>query len=159
MASAIYAGSFDPLTRGHLAIIEIGLLAFERIIVAVVANPAKTPLFSFEERIAMIRSSVGEDERIEVDRFEQGLLVDYAAQRGVPVLLRGLRPVGDFDSELQMAAMNRSLAPGIVTVFIPAGEHHFVSSSLIKEVASLGGSLSEFVPEEVERRLRAKFGA
>lgn len=158
MASAIYPGSFDPITNGHLAIIRAGLVAFERIIVAVVRNPSKSALFGAEERMALIREVVGEDERVEVDSFGGGLLVDYAQRKGVAVLLKGLRPVGDFDTELQMAAMNRKLAPGIVTVFIPANDHFFVSSSLIKEVASLGGSLSNMVPEAVERRLRAKFG-
>jgi pantetheine-phosphate adenylyltransferase len=157
VASAIYAGSFDPVTHGHIAIIRAGLLAFDHIVVAVTANPSKTPMFSSEERMEMVRETFLGDDRVEVDSFGGGLLVDYAAGRGVYVLLRGLRPVGDFDGELQMAAMNRNLAPGIVTVFIPAADHFFVSSSLIKEVASLGGAVSEFVPEAVERRLRAKF--
>ena len=158
MASAIYPGSFDPITNGHLSIIRAGLLAFERLIVAVVRNPSKTPMFSAEERMEMIRAAVAAEPRVEVDSFGGGLLVDYAKSKGVTVLLKGLRPVGDFDAELQMAAMNRTLAPDVVTVFIPASDHFFVSSSLIKEVAALGGSLSEFVPEPVELRLRERFG-
>ncbi|GAB4324228.1 MAG: pantetheine-phosphate adenylyltransferase [Dehalococcoidia bacterium] len=158
MASAIYAGSFDPITSGHLGIIRSGLIAFERLIVAVVANPGKAPLFSADERMAMIREALAGEPRVEVDRFEDGLLVDYARSRGVNVILKGLRALGDFEHELQMANMNRHLAPGIVTVFVMTDEHFFVSSSLVKEVASLGGDLAGVVPENVAARLREKFG-
>lgn len=157
MPDAVYAGSFDPITNGHVAIIRAGLVAFDRIIVAVLTNAGKKPLFTVDERIAMIRESLGDDPRVEVDRFDDGLLVEYARSKGVNVVLRGLRAVGDFDSELQMATMNRNLAPGIVTTFIMANDYFFVSSSLIKEVASLGGDLNGIVPELVERRLREKF--
>jgi pantetheine-phosphate adenylyltransferase len=157
MADAIYAGSFDPVTNGHIAIIRAGLVAFERVIVAVLTNASKQPLFTVDERIEMIRNALDDDPRVETDRFDQGLLVDYARSKGVNVVLRGLRAVGDFDSELQMATMNRNLDPGIVTVFIMAKDYFFVSSSLIKEVAALGGDLRGMVPDLVERRLREKF--
>lgn len=156
MAAAIYAGSFDPITNGHLAIIRAGLVAFDRIIVAVLTNPTKSPLFSIEERIAMIEDEFAEDRRVEADCFEGGLLVEYARSKGVNVVLRGLRAVGDFDSELQMATMNRNLAPDVVTVFIMANDYFFVSSTLIKEVASLGGDLTGVVPERVQQRLAVK---
>jgi pantetheine-phosphate adenylyltransferase len=157
MTHAVYAGSFDPITNGHLAIIRGGLVAFKRIIVAVLSNAAKKPLFTVEERIEMIREATEDDPRVEIDRFEDGLLVDYARRKRVSVILRGLRAVGDFDSELQMATMNRNLSPDIVTVFIMADDYFFVSSSLIKEVASLGGDLTGIVPEVVARRLRETF--
>jgi pantetheine-phosphate adenylyltransferase len=157
VSAAIYAGSFDPITNGHVAIIRSGLLAFDRIIVAVLTNAGKSPLFSVDERIAMIRDALGSDPRVEVDRFRDGLLVEYAQSKGVSVVLRGLRAVGDFDGELQMATMNRNLAPGVVTVFIMANDYFFVSSTLIKEVASLGGDLRGVVPEMVEEKLREKF--
>ncbi|MEP7216901.1 MAG: pantetheine-phosphate adenylyltransferase [Anaerolineaceae bacterium] len=157
MSDAVYAGSFDPITNGHVAVIRAGLVAFERIIVAVLTNPNKSSLFTVEERSEMILDAMGGDSRVEVDRFDHGLLVEYARSKGVSVILRGLRAVGDFESELQMASMNRHLGPGIETVFIMASDYFFVSSSLIKEVASLGGDLKGIVPPLVETRLRAKF--
>lgn len=158
MSAAIYAGSFDPITNGHVSIVRSGLVAFDRIIVAVLSNSKKQPLFSVEERIEMIADVVKGDPRVEVDRFENGLLVDYARAKGVRVVLRGLRAVGDFEHELQMANMNRHLDDNIETVFIMASDYFFVSSSLIKEAASLGGDLKGIVPELVEKKLRAKFG-
>ncbi len=157
MPAAIYAGSFDPITNGHVAIIRSGLFAFDRIIVAVLTNPSKSALFSVEERMNMIRTAFGDDPRVETDSFDHGLLVDYAQSKGVNVLLRGLRAVGDFDTELQMASMNRNLAPSVTTMFIMANDYFFVSSTLIKEVAALGGNLSGMVPENVEAKLRGKF--
>ena len=157
MSDAVYAGSFDPITNGHVAIIRAGLVAFERIIVAVLTNPNKSSLFTVEERSEMILDAMDGDPRVEVDRFDNGLLVEYARSKGVSVVLRGLRAVGDFESELQMASMNRLLGPGIETVFIMASDYFFVSSSLIKEVASLGGDLKGIVPPLVESRLRDKF--
>jgi len=157
MSDAIYAGSFDPITNGHVAIIRAGLVAFEHIIVAVLTNSGKEPLFSVEERVEMIRDAVEHDPRVDIDRFENGLLVDYARSKGISVVLRGLRAVGDFEHELQMANMNRHLGPGIETVFIMANDYFFVSSTLIKEAATLGGNLHGIVPELVEGRLRAKF--
>lgn len=157
-SAAIYAGTFDPITNGHVAIIRSGLVAFDRIIVAVLTNTSKKPLFSVDERIEMIRDAVGQEPGVEVDRFEQGLLVDYARKKGVRVVLRGLRAVGDFEHELQMANMNRHLGPGIETVFIVANDFSYVSSTLIKEAAALGGDLKGIVPELVEKKLREKFG-
>lgn len=158
MSAAIYAGSFDPITNGHVSIIRSGLVAFERIIVAVLSNSKKQSLFSTEDRIEMIKDAVKGDPRVEVDRFEDGLLVDYARAKNVRVVLRGLRAVGDFEYELQMANMNRHLDGNIETVFIMANDYFFVSSSLIKEAASLGGDLQGVVPDLVERKLRERFG-
>jgi len=158
VASAVYAGSFDPITNGHAAIIQTGLVAFERIVIAVLTNASKAPLFSVEERIEMIKDAVKDHARVEVDRFDRGLLVDYARSKGISVILRGLRAVGDFEYELQMANMNRHLAPGITTVFVPANDYFFVSSTLVKEAASLGGDLKGVVPGLVERKLREKYG-
>lgn len=157
-SAAIYAGSFDPITNGHVAVIRSGLVAFDRIIVAVLTNTTKKPLFTVEERMDLIKDAVGADTRVEVDRFDRGLLVDYAKKKDVRVLLRGLRAVGDFEHELQMANMNRHLAEGIETVFIMANDYFYVSSTLIKEAAALGGNLHGMVPELVEKQLRVKFG-
>jgi pantetheine-phosphate adenylyltransferase len=159
MSAAVYAGSFDPVTNGHVSIIRAGLVAFDKIIVAVLTNPGKNPLFTIEERVEMIDDALGHDPRVEIDRFEHGLLVDYARHKGINVLLRGLRAVGDFEYELQMANMNRHLAAGIETVFIMANDFFFVSSTLIKEAASLGGDLHGVVPDMVEQRLIDKFRA
>ena len=157
MSSAVYAGSFDPITNGHVAIIRSGLVAFDRIIVAVLTNTTKQPLFSVDERVEMIRDALDDDPRVEVDRFDHGLLTDYARGKGVDVILRGLRAAGDFEHELQMANMNRQLGPGIETVFISAGDYFFVSSTLVKEAASLGGDVKGVVPPLVEKKLRDKF--
>lgn len=159
MADAVYAGSFDPITNGHVAIIRAGLVAFDRIIVAVLTNASKSPLFSVDERIEMIRAAVEGDPRVTADRFDRGLLVDFARSRGVGVVLRGLRAAGDFDNELQMANMNRNLAPDVVTVFIMANDLFYVSSTLVKEVASLGGDISGMVPPLAGERLREKFSS
>jgi pantetheine-phosphate adenylyltransferase len=134
------------------------LVAFDRIIVAVLTNTAKKPLFSVDERMECISDAMGGEPRVEVDRFDDGLLVDYARKKDVRVLLRGLRAVGDFEHELQMANMNRHLASGIETVFIMANDYFYVSSTLIKEAAALGGNLHGTVPELVEKKLRVKFG-
>ncbi|MFW5966735.1 MAG: pantetheine-phosphate adenylyltransferase [Persicimonas sp.] len=153
---AIYPGSFDPLTNGHVSIIERGKRIFDEIIVAIAINIRKDPLFSIEERKDFIRAEFPSDE-IEIDTFE-GLLVDYAAERGVQVILRGLRAVSDFEYELQMANMNRKLNDEIDTVFMMTEESDFyVSSSLVKEVASFGGKVEGVVPEHVEQRLIEKF--
>jgi pantetheine-phosphate adenylyltransferase len=155
MTTAIYAGSFDPITNGHMSVIHSGLIVFDRIIVAVLINPVKTGLFSIEERLQMIRESVGDEPRIDVDRFE-GLLVEYAKKKDVRVVLRGLR-TGDFESELRMANMNRHLNKGVETVFIAANDYFFVSSSLVKEAASLGGDVSDVVPAPVMKMLNKKY--
>ncbi len=157
MSVAIYPGSFDPLTNGHLSIIQRGLTMFDRLIVAIATNPKKTPLFSVEERKELIREACP-DPRVEIDSFE-GLLVNYARQRGVKVLLRGLRAVSDFDYEFQMANMNRTLAPDVETVFMMTGEDYFyISSQIVREAASLGANVEGLVPRNVLVRLKAKFG-
>ena len=158
---AVYPGSFDPITKGHTAILKSGLVAFEKIIVAVLNNEAKKPLFSVAERMELIRESVvdmgADPDRIEVDTFD-GLLVEYARSRQARVILRGLRAVADFEYELQMANMNRHLNPEIETVFIMANDAYFyVASNLVKEVARLGGNVSDLVPAPVAPKLLAKF--
>ncbi len=161
MTVAVYPGSFDPITKGHTAILKGGLVAFERIIVAVLNNESKKPLFSVSERMDMIREAaeeMGADPgRVEVDNFD-GLLVNYARSRGARAILRGLRAVADFEYELQMANMNRHLNPDIETVFIMADDAYFyVASTLVKEVARLGGDVADLVPSSVQPRLLAKF--
>ncbi|HEX8437850.1 pantetheine-phosphate adenylyltransferase [Archangium sp.] len=156
MRTAIYPGSFDPLTNGHLSIIQRALQMFDRVIVAVAVNPKKVPLFSEEERKQIILEACP-DPRVEVDAFH-GLLVEYANRRGVNVLLRGLRAVSDFEYEFQLANMNRKLAPGIETVFMMTGEDYFyVSSQLVREVASFGGNVEGLVPPNVLKKLRARY--
>lgn len=153
MSAAIYPGSFDPLTLGHLNLIERGLKLFDRVIVAIAVNSKKTPLFSPEERARLIREACP-DPRVEVEHF-QGLLVDYAHQKGVGVLLRGLRAVSDFEYEFQMAHMNRKLAKEIETVFVMTGQDYFyVSSQLVREVAAFGGDVSGLVPPNVLSALK-----
>ena len=154
---AIYPGSFDPLTNGHLSLIQRGLKVFDRLIVAIANNPAKKPLFSVDERRALISEAVGNDPRVEVDSFD-GLLVDYAKLQGVHTVLRGLRAVSDFEYEFQIANMNRNLDPEFESVFMMTGEDYFyVASSLVREVASFGGDVSRLVPANVFRALQARF--
>lgn len=157
MTTAIYAGSFDPITKGHVSIVRSGLVAFDRIIVAVVINPNKKSLFSIDERKELIAASLDADPRVEVDSFE-GLLADYARKKKVRVVLRGLRGVADFEYELQMANMNRNLNTEMETVFIMANDYFYVSSSLVKEAAVLGGDVSSVVPESVAKKLRERLG-
>ncbi len=159
MKTAIYPGSFDPITNGHVSIIESGLIAFDRVIVAVLANPKKNSLFTVEERIEMIEETVSaNNDSIEVDNFE-GLLVDYCRTKDVRVVLRGLRAVADFEYELQMANMNRHMNPKVETVFIMANDAYFyVSSNIVKEAATLGGEVRGLVPDCVAERLYTKLG-
>ena len=158
VAIAIYPGSFDPLTNGHLSIIHRGLKVFDRLIVAVLNNSRKQAMFSAEERKALIREAMP-DPRVEVDSF-QGLLVHYTRTKNVHVILRGLRAVSDFEYEFQLANMNRKLDPAFDTVFMMTGQDSFyISSQLVREVASLGGDVSELVPPNVLRALREKFPA
>jgi pantetheine-phosphate adenylyltransferase len=153
---AIYPGSFDPITNGHLDLIERGSKMFDHLIVSILKNETKQPLFSVDERMEMLREVVRPYGNVEVDSFN-GLLVDHATQRGATVILRGIRAISDYEYELQMALMNRRLRPEIETVFMMAGEaYSFISSRLVKEVVSLGGDISGVVPAAVESRMRAR---
>jgi pantetheine-phosphate adenylyltransferase len=153
---AIYPGSFDPITNGHLDVIERGSHLFDRLIVSILHNGSKAPLFSVEERIEMLTESVRPYPNVDVDCF-QGLLADYALTRDATVILRGIRAISDYENELQMALMNRRLQPGLETVFLLAGEaFSFISSRLVKEVIGLGGNIAGLVPPLVERRLRER---
>jgi len=153
---AIYPGSFDPVTNGHLDLIGRGAKIFGRLTVAILRNTEKDPLFSLAERTDMLREVTAPFSNVDVDCFH-GLLVEYARERKAHVLLRGIRAVSDYEFELQMAMMNRKLEPGLETVFMmPAAEYSFLSSRLVREIARLGGSVSGLVPIAVERRLRAK---
>lgn len=155
---AVYPGTFDPVTNGHLDILERSLRLFDRVIVALATNPRKQPLFSADERIAFIRSAIEDrDEQLQFDSFD-GLLVDYCRSRGARFLVRGLRALADFEYEFQFAHMNRRLAPELDTVFFMTDErNHYVSSSLVKEVASFGGNVSGLVPPAVASALADKF--
>ena len=154
---ALYAGSFDPITNGHADLIRRSLSFVDRLVVGVAVNVAKQPLFSAEERMALIRSAVEDDPRIEVRAF-RGLVVDFAKEIGVSVVLRGLRAVADFEYEYQMALMNRHLSPGLETMFmVPSVQVSYVSSSLVREVARFGGDIDALVHPAVARALRAKF--
>jgi len=153
---AVYPGSFDPLTNGHVDIISRGARLFDRIIVAILMNAEKAPLFSMEERVEIAREVFKPFPSVEVDTFN-GLLVDYVERRNAQVIVRGLRAVSDFEFEFQMALMNQRLKPAIETVFMmPAEQYTYISSRLIKEVFSLGGRVDGLVPELVEERLRGK---
>jgi pantetheine-phosphate adenylyltransferase len=153
---AIYPGSFDPVTNGHLDLIERGEKMFDLLIVAVLRNAEKQPLFSVQERVEMLREVTKPWSAVEVDVFD-GLLVDYARKRGAGVILRGIRAVSDYEYELQMALMNRKLEPRLETVFmLPGLMYSYLSSKLVREIAQLGASLSGLVPPIVEERLRAK---
>jgi pantetheine-phosphate adenylyltransferase len=153
---AIYPGSFDPLTNGHVAIIQRGLKLFDSLVVAVANNPQKSPLFGVEERKQLIDEAFGHDPRIEVDSFD-GLLTHYARAKGISTILRGLRAVSDFDYEFQIANMNRQLMPEMETVFVMTGEDYFfVSARLVREVAMFGGDVTSFVPKNVADGLRKK---
>jgi pantetheine-phosphate adenylyltransferase len=153
---AVYPGSFDPLTNGHVDIILRGLRIFDRIVVAVLTNPEKTPLFSVEERVAMAREVFRGQPRVEVDAFG-GLLVEYARRKGACAIVRGLRAISDFEYEFQMALMNRRLSPEIETVFMmPAEAYTYISSRLIREVFAHGGPITGLVPDVVEKQLREK---
>jgi pantetheine-phosphate adenylyltransferase len=153
---AIYPGSFDPLTNGHVDIIERGSRIFDQIIVAILGNVEKTPLFSEAERSGILQHVFKGRANVQVETFS-GLLVDYAQLKKASVIVRGLRAVSDFEYEFQMALMNRHLAPGIETVFMmPAEQYTYISSRLIKEVFTLGGEITGLVPPIVEEKLRAK---
>lgn len=158
MTTALYPGSFDPITNGHVWIIHRGLEVFDRLVVTIARNVKKTALFDMQERMQLIRDALGNDPRVEIDTFD-GLLVHYARAQGARVILRGLRAVADFEYEFQMANMNRKLAPEVETIFMMTGEEHFyVSSALVKEVSALGGDVSPFVPPTVAAALARKKG-
>src|SRR6266478_3844462 len=152
---AIYPGSFDPVTNGHLDLIERGAKIFDRLIVGILRNFDKEPLFSLDERVEMLREVTVPWPNVEIDTFS-GLLVDYAQLRGAKVILRGIRAISDYEYELQMAMMNRKLEPNLETVFMmPAETYSYLSSRMVREIAQLGGSVQSLVPPAVDQRLRA----
>ena len=153
---AVYPGTFDPLTNGHVDIISRGARLFDRIVVAILINAEKAPLFAMDERVEIAREVFKDQRNVEIDTFD-GLLVDYVERRHAQVVVRGLRAVSDFEFEFQMALMNHRLNPTIDTVFMmPAEQYTYISSRLIKEVFALGGRVHGLVPEVVEERLRGK---
>ncbi len=156
---AVYPGSFDPLTNGHVDIISRGARVFDRIVVAILVNAEKSPLFTLDERVEIAQAVFRDHPNVEVDTFD-GLLVEYVARRGAQVIVRGLRAVSDFEYEFQMALMNQRLDARIETVFMmPAEQYTYTSSRLIKEVFALGGRVHGLVPDMVEKRLRDKLAA
>ena len=158
MRTAIYPGSFDPLTNGHLDIIQRASKLFDRVIVAVAQNEGKKPLFSLKDRLSLVQKSIGEFPNVEADSFAT-LLVDYAAKQNGQAIIRGLRAVSDFEFEFQLALMNRKLNGTVETIFMmPRETYTFLSSRLVKEIASLGGNVQCFVPPHVQTALASKFG-
>jgi len=156
MRTAVYAGSFDPITRGHEDLIKRSLQFVDRIVVAVATNVSKQPLFTLDERVAFIRAATGNDDHVDVRQFD-GLLVDFARTVGASLIIRGLRAVADFEYEFQMALMNRHLAPGLETVFmVPSLDTTYISSSLVREVARFNGDITDLVHPVVADALRAK---
>ena len=156
MRTVIYPGSFDPITNGHCDVMQRAAKLFDRVIVAVARNESKRPLFSFEERLALVSEAVKDFPQIEADSFE-GLLVDFVEKRKGDAIVRGLRAVSDFEFEFQLALMNRKLNQRVETIFMmPRETYTFLSSSIVKEIASLGGDVSSFVPPHVQAALKAK---
>jgi pantetheine-phosphate adenylyltransferase len=157
MRKAVYPGSFDPITNGHVDIIKRGLKIFDRILVAVLENPKKKPLFSAEERVSMIKDIFAGQKNTEAKAFH-GLLVEFAKKNDAKVVIRGLRAISDFEYEFQMALMNMKLDPEIETFFMmPNLSYSFLSSNMVKEIFMLGGCLRDLVPDQVEKKLREKF--
>ncbi len=153
---AIYPGTFDPPTNGHLDLIERGAKLFDHLTIAILVNPVKNPLFTVEERVEMLKEATAGMGNVSVATFD-GLMVDFARNQGASAVLRGIRAISDYEHEFQMALMNRRLAPEIETVFLqPAGRYSFVSSRMVKEVFSFGGDISGLVPPNVLKRLRAR---
>jgi pantetheine-phosphate adenylyltransferase len=159
MRTAIYPGSFDPLTNGHLDVVQRASKLFDRVIVAIALNESKNPLFSLDERLALMKRGIGQMRNVKADVFE-GLLVEYAARQKAQAIVRGLRAVSDFEFEFQMALMNRKLDQKIETIFMmPKETYTFISSRIVKEIARLGGDVSPFVPPHVEAALKKKLKA
>jgi pantetheine-phosphate adenylyltransferase len=155
---AVYPGSFDPLTFGHLDVLERAVKIFDKVIIAVAKNPDKDPLFTLEERVQMIRAHAEGHSNVDIDFFD-GLLINYAHRKKATVILRGLRAVSDFEFEFQMALTNRKLADDIETVFMmPSESYSYLSSRIIKAVAKLGGNVEDFVPKLVAKRLKGRVG-
>ena len=153
MSIAIYPGSFDPITKGHIDVLKKAAKLFDKVIIAVSINPGKSPMFSLEERVELIRQSVSNLSNVEVDSFS-GLTAQYAKQKGACAIIRGLRAVSDFEYEMQMAQMNNSLYDEIETVFlVPKSKYNFISSSIVKEVSRLGGDINKFVTAPVGKSL------
>jgi pantetheine-phosphate adenylyltransferase len=158
MKNAVFAGTFDPVTDGHLDLVRRALRIVDRLTVAVAARPEKGVLFSQEDRVLMIREALRTEDRLTVEPFS-GLLVDYAKTRGIGIIIRGLRFISDFEYEFQMALMNRRLNPDIETLFLmPSETYTYVNSTLVKEIARHGGNVDSFVPQAVAARLKAAFG-
>ena len=156
MIVALYAGTFDPVTYGHLDVARRAAALFDKVIVGVSVNPRKSPVFSTEERVQMLRQAVEDIGNVEVE-VVPGLVVDFARAKGAQVIVRGLRAVSDFESELQMASTNRALAPEVETVFFTTSPaYHYLSASLVCDIARFGGDVSEFVPPHVERSLKER---
>jgi len=156
MKIAIYPGTFDPITNGHLDLIKRAAMVFDKVVVAVANNPHKNPLFTLEERTRLVEATVKDIANVEVDMFD-GLLVDYAQKKGATAAIRGLRAVSDFEYEFQMALMNRKLMPTLETVFLmPSEEFTYINSTIVKEIARLGGDVENFLPKMVSEALRKK---
>ncbi|MGH7595644.1 MAG: pantetheine-phosphate adenylyltransferase [bacterium] len=156
MRRVIYPGTFDPITNGHLDIIERAMILFDNVTIGVTTNPAKNPLFTVEERVAMIRQVTQDFKTVQVDSFG-GLLVDYANRLGACAIIRGLRAISDFEYEFQMALVNRKISDGIVTVFLmPNEKYTYLNSTIVKELATFGGDISRFVPPLVEAQVKQK---
>ena len=154
---AVYPGSYDPVTNGHIDIIERGLKLFDKIVVAILKNTTKQSLFSIDERMNMLSDTFGDRKEIEVDCFE-GLLVNYLKRKNITTVVRGLRAISDFEVEFQMALMNRRIEPACETIFlVPSVQYSFVSSRLVKEIYQLGGEIKNMVPPVVDRKLKEKF--
>jgi len=159
MRTAIYPGTFDPITNGHIDIIQRALKLFDKVVITVARNSAKDPLFSEEERLVMIKEAVRNLKGVEVDTFD-GLLVSYARRKKATAFVRGLRAISDFEYELQMALMNRKLNEDLVTVFLmPNEKYTYLNSSIVREIASHGGNVSKFVPPHVLKELKKKFSS
>jgi pantetheine-phosphate adenylyltransferase len=156
MKTALYPGTFDPITNGHLDVIERASEIFDRVIVTVAKNTAKSPLFSETERVAMVRGAVQSFRNVSVESFE-GLLIDFAVKKKAKAIIRGLRAISDFEYEFQMALMNRKLAGSVTTVFLmPHEKYTYLNSSIVREIAAFGGDISDFVPPVVLRHLKNK---